>query len=225
MNKINVLIADDHKIFRDGIKALLDEARNIHVVGEAGNGDEVLEKLRKIKPDVVLMDINMPNCNGIQATKTIRLQFPKVKVLALTMYEDDNFIVDMMDAGASGYILKNTGAAELINAIRSVAVGDSCLSKEVSDKLMTYISRSNGKSPKKYTNGVSMTEREKEVLKLIAEELSNREIAKKLFISLRTVDTHRRNMMQKLKLKNTASLVKYAIRKGMVEAPSKELVN
>lgn len=222
MNRINVLIADDHKIFRDGIKALLHEAKNIHVAGDAGNGEEVLEKLKKVKADIVLMDINMPKCNGIEATQVIRKQFPKVKVLALSMYEDDQYIVDMIEAGAAGYILKTTGAAELINAIRSVAVGDSCYSREVSDKLMTYITRSNGKGTRKYTNGFDITEREREVLKLIAEELSNREIAKKLFISLRTVDTHRRNLMQKLKLKNTASLVKYAISNGLVAPPSRK---
>lgn len=219
MNKVNVLVADDHKIFRDGIRALLREARNISVVATAGDGEEVLEKLKKIKPDIVLMDINMPGCNGIEATRIIKAKYPAIKILALTMHEEDRYIVDMMDAGASGYILKNTGAEELVSAIRAVSVGDSCLSKEVSDKLLTYIVRSNGSAPKKYSNGVSLTEREKEVLKLIAEEQSNREIAARLFISLRTVDTHRRNLLQKLKLKNTASLVKYAIKNGLVLAP------
>src|SRR5688572_267984 len=127
MNKVNVLIADDHKIFRDGIRALLRQAKNIHVLAVAGNGEEVLEKLKKIRPDIILMDINMPGSNGIETTKIVRTKYPAVKILALTMYEEDKYIVDMMDAGASGYILKITGAEELVNAIHSVAVGDSCL--------------------------------------------------------------------------------------------------
>ncbi len=220
MGKINVLIADDHQIFRDGIKALLSEAKNISLVAEAADGNEALKQLKKNHVDVVLMDISMPECDGFEATKQIKAKFPDVKVLALTMYEDDHHVVDMLDAGASGYVMKNIGRVELVNAIQSVANGESYLSKEASDKLVAHIIRSRKESSKK-EDEAPLTERETEVLKLIANELGPREIAEKLFISQRTVDTHRRNLMEKLRLKNTAGIVKYAISKGFVDAPAK----
>lgn len=220
MSRINVLIADDHQIFRDGIKALLGEAKDITLVAEAGDGNEAIKQLKKHNVDVVLMDINMPECNGVEATKQIKSKFPNVKVLVLTMYEDDHHVVDMLDAGASGYVMKNISRAELINAIHSVANGESYLSKEASDKLVAHIIKSRKESNKKKEE-VPLTEREIEILKLIASELGPREIAQKLFISQRTVDTHRRNLMEKLRLKNTAGLVKYAIGKGFVDVPPK----
>ncbi|HXH20174.1 MAG TPA: response regulator transcription factor [Chitinophagales bacterium] len=220
MSKINVLIADDHEIFRSGIKALLSEAGGMAVVAEANNGNEVLQQLKKKKIDVVLMDVNMPECNGTEATRLIKSKFPDVKVLALTMYDDDHHVVDMLDAGAAGYVMKNVSRAELISAIQSVARGESYLSKEASDRLVAHIIKSRKESGKK-KDEIPLTERETEVLRLIASELSPREIAQKLFISQRTVDTHRRNLMEKLRLKNTASLVKYAISKGYVDEPSK----
>jgi DNA-binding NarL/FixJ family response regulator len=220
LERIKVLLADDHRIFRDGIKALLSEVKNISLVAEAANGNEALQQLKKKNIDVVLMDINMPECNGIEATRQIKSKFPDVKVLTLTMYEDDHHVADMIEAGAAGYVMKNVSRAELISAIQSVAAGESYLSKEASEKLMAHVVRSRNEVRMKKEE-VPLTKREIEILKLIAGELGPRQIAKKLFISQRTVDTHRRNLMEKLKLKNTASLVRYAISKGFVEMPSK----
>ena len=221
MEKIKVMIADDHQIFRDGIKALLKEAKNIVVVAEAGDGEEAFQNLKKQKVDVILMDISMPVRNGVETTKLIKSKSPEVKVLALTMYDDDHYVVDTLDAGASGYLLKNTGRAELINAIQTVAAGDSYLSKEASDRLVAHIIRSRNSIAKKNDDEIPITQREMQVLKLIAQELSSKEIAQMLFISQRTVDTHRGNLLLKLGLKNTASLVNYAISKGFVKSPAK----
>ena len=221
MEKIKVMIADDHQIFSDGIKALLKEAKNIVVVAEAGDGEEAFQNLKKQKVDVILMDISMPVRNGVETTKLIKSKSPEVKVLALTMYDDDHYVVDMLDAGASGYLLKNTGRAELINAIQTVAAGDSYLSKEASDRLVAHIIRSRNSIAKKNDDEIPITQREMQVLKLIAQELSSKEIAQMLFISQRTVDTHRGNLLLKLGLKNTASLVNYAISKGFVKSPAK----
>jgi DNA-binding NarL/FixJ family response regulator len=215
MNKIRILIADDHKIFRDGIRALLDKEKHISVVGDVANASEVIDFLEKNEADVILMDIDMGETDGIDATFILKKKYPEVNVLALSMYGEHNYILKMIEAGANGYILKNAGKEELLTAINSVAAGGTYFSREVSLRLFENINKLH-----KTTSGnseIPLTNREIEILKLIAQEYSNAEIADKLFISIRTVDTHRRNLIAKLDVKNTAGLVKYAFRKGLIE--------
>lgn len=213
--KITVLIADDHKIFRDGIKALLEKEKDMQVLAEAENGGQVLEKLADQPVDVILMDIDMAETNGIETTRLVKDKFPNVNILVLSMHGEQNYIVKMLEAGAIGYILKNAGKDEMLTAIKSVAQGDSYFSKEVSARLIEHLNRPVSQSAK--TTDIPLTLREIEVLKLIAQEYSNPEIAEKLFISIRTVDTHRRNLLDKLGVKNTAGLVKYALKMGLIE--------
>ena len=211
---ISLIIADDHKIFRDGIISLLENESGIKVSGEAGNEDELFAQLATAQPDLVLMDISMGATNGIDATERIKQLYPEVRVLALSMHSESSYILKMLEAGASGYLLKDSGSREMIAAIRTVASGDTYFSQLVSQTLMSHLS--GAKKIKEKMQGVPLTKREIEVLQLIAEEYSNPEIAEKLFISIRTVDTHRRNLLEKLGVKNTAGLVKNAIKLGLI---------
>jgi DNA-binding NarL/FixJ family response regulator len=212
---IKVLIADDHKVFRDGIISILEKEEDIDVVGEAGDGREVMDLLDKVQPDVILMDIAMGNAGGIEASNLIKTQFPKIKILALSMHNESTYIVKMLEAGAKGYLLKDAGGKEMIRAIRVVNEGNTYYSGEVSAAIIEHLTK--GTKPKEKKEGIPLSKRELEVLQLIAEEFTNPEIAEKLFISIRTVDTHRRNLIEKLAVKNTAGLVKYAIRNGIIE--------
>ena len=219
MNKIKILLADDHKIFREGIRSILEKEKDLDVVEEAANGEELLEKLTKTKVDVIILDLDMGKPNGIEITEIINQKYPEVKILILSMIGLHDFVIQALEMGATGYILKNTGKDEVITAIRSVAKGDSYFSKEVSSRLVEELNKP--KTLKKRSEGIPLTSREIEVLQLIAQEFSNPEIAERLFISIRTVDTHRRNLLEKLGLKNTAGLVKYAIMKGLVKEDPK----
>ncbi len=216
MQKIKIIIVDDHKMFRDGIRALLEKEKNIEVVADAKDANELIGILKSLTPDVILMDIDMGETNGIDATVEVKKSYPDINILALSMHGEHNYILKMLEAGATGYILKNAGKEEMLTAIISVASGDSYFSREVSSRLIEYLNKPqiNIKSTDKE---IPLTNREIEILKLIAQEYSNSEIAEELFISIRTVDTHRRNLIQKLGMKNTAGLVKFAIRKGLVE--------
>ena len=218
MSKIKVLLADDHKIIRIGLRGILEREEDMEVVGEAESGSEVLDMLQKSVTDVVLMDIDMGRSNGTETTRKVRVMFPDVRVLALTMHEEAEHIIYMLEAGASGYLLKNVGRDELLSAIRTVVQGNSYFSHTVSATLLKAITdlKSKPSSASKQTSGSPLSDREIEVLKLIAQEHSNGEIAEKLFISIRTVDTHRRNILEKLQVKNTAGLVKYAIEKALI---------
>lgn len=211
---ISVIIADDHQMFIDGIKSLLEHQENIAISGEAKNGEEVIELLEKQQADIILMDINMPELNGVDATKIIHKKFPNVKVLMLTMHNTKEYIAQMVAAGASGYILKNTGKEELIMAIEALYRGENYYSKEVTARIMESMKP---KREQNFVGEVELTDREKEVLKLIVQELTTTEIAEKLFISHHTVETHRKNLISKLNVKNTAGLVKYAFQNGIVE--------
>ncbi len=221
-SKINILLADDHQIIRDGVKALLDD-QTTKVVGEADNGEQVKTLVQQHQVDIVLMDIKMPKCNGIEATSFLKEHYPNVKVLALSMFDDQSYIVNMLDAGAAGYILKNTGQAELMRAIKAIAQGESYYSDQVSSTLLNELIKDRHQKAKGDNENSSepsievLTQREKEVLRLIAEENTNKEIAEKLYISPRTVDTHRRNLLQKLNVKNTAGLVKFAIKHNIID--------
>ncbi len=212
--KIKVLLADDHKIFRDGVRSILEKEKDLEVVDEAASGKEVLEKIGHIKVDVIVLDIDMGHPNGIDLTEIITRKYPHVKILILSMMGLHDFVIQALEKGAIGFLLKNTGKDEVLTAIRSVAKGDSYFSREVSAIIIEQLHKPNAaRNPE----DIPISPRETEVLKLIALEHSNPEIAEKLFISIRTVDTHRRNLLEKLGAKNTAGLVKYAIRKGLVE--------
>jgi two-component system, NarL family, response regulator NreC len=215
-SKIKVLIADDHKIIRVGLRGILEREEDIEVIGEAEDGNEVLDVLRNNVTDVVLMDIDMGRSNGIDTTQKVKASYPDVHILALTMHEEQDNIVRMLGAGASGYLLKNAGREELLAAIHTVVKGDSYFSNTVSATLLKVLTNLKRKTPSIPGNNTPLSDREIEVLKLIAQEHSNGEIAEKLFISIRTVDTHRRNILEKLQVKNTAGLVKYAIEKALI---------
>jgi len=213
MNEIKVLLADDHQIIVDGLKSLLQNTADILVAGEANNGREVLRLLGILKIDVILMDIDMPVMNGIDALKEIKRTLPGIKVIILSMHQEAGMIKSLMAIGADGYILKSTSQDELIGAIRKVAAGQPYFSPEVTLSLLNT-PQNNLQSSKQQTE--MLTDREEEILKLIAEGFSNKEIGTKLFISHRTVDTHRTNLMKKLNANNIAGLISYAIKNGMV---------
>lgn len=216
MKEIHILIADDHKMFREGVTELLDKEAFLHVVGGAGSESEVLSTMSTHPVDVILMDIDMGETNGIDLTAKIIAKYPEVKVLALSMHGDKNYVIKMLEAGATGYILKNSGKEEMLNAIQTVANGNTYFSNQVSSQLVEHLINPDA-AKKNKPQGTPLTDRELEVLKLIAEEYSNPEIAEKLFISIRTVDTHRRNLLDKLGARNTAGLVKYAIQYGLLD--------
>lgn len=217
-NKIKVVIADDHQIFIEGIKALLKDSEKVILSGEARDGETLMQVLKTKNPDVVLMDVNMPRMNGIEATKKIRVLFPEVKILGLTMSEDADSVSEMMRAGALGYLLKTTGKAELINAITHVSHGEKYLSNEMSMKLIEKMFDDNEKQEVSRTpRKAEITRRELDIVRLIAQEMTNVEIAKKLNNSPMTIITHRKNLLRKLGVKNTAGLVKYAVLNGLLE--------
>ena len=209
------MIADDHQMFIDGIKALIKNEKEIEVIGQALNGKALLLMLDAILPDIVLMDINMSEMDGIEATRTITQKYPMVKVIMLSMHSTKEFVAGLIEAGASGYILKNTGKKELVDAIQQVSKGKSYYSEEIMKLMMD--SFKNPASKIQNPELQQLTEREKDVLKLIAAEFSTKEIADKLFISPNTVETHRKNLLSKLKAKNLAGLVKYAVQMGLAD--------
>ncbi len=214
---IRLLVVDDHYLIRDGICSVLNKQDDIIVVSQAGNGLEALNILEKDSFDVILMDIQMPVMNGIDATKEIMTKFPGQKIIVLTMNKEHGYISKMLQAGAMGYVLKDADQGELISAIKAVIDGHNYFSPKVTSIMMeSLLPHKEGKGGKDDFPVEDLTPRELEVLKLVAEELTNHEIADKLFISIRTVDTHRRNLMQKLGVKNTAGLVKYATKHDII---------
>jgi len=216
MNKIRVFLADDHLILREGIRLLLKKAPDIEVVGEAGEGGEAVAKVEQLMPDVVLMDITMPVLNGLEATRQIKQKIPRVKVLILTMHETGQYLSQMLQAGASGYIVKTTDTSELISAIRAVHQGDVYLYPSIARMLVEdYLQKVKAGGEK--TSYEGLTSREREILKYIAEDMKNKEIADLLGISVRTVQAHRTNLMDKLGARDRTELVKYAIRKGIID--------
>lgn len=217
--KIRVLVADDHTIVREGVRLLLEAQPDLEVVGEASDGQEAYELVKKLQPDLVVMDIQMPNWNGLQATRAIKQEFPHLHILALTMYESDEYFFQVLAAGASGYILKKAASTDLLAAIRAVHQGDVFLYPSVARRLVSdYLTRV--KSGEEQSSYDGLTAREREVLKLIAEGHTNQVIAEKLVISPSTVQTHRNRIMQRLNLHTRAELIKYANRKGMLDSPS-----
>jgi len=219
MDRIKIVLADDHELVRSGLLKLLETYKDLHVVGEAGDGLEAVEKTKMLNPDVLIIDLSMPKLSGIEATKIVRRECPKVAVLVLTMHQNEEYVYQIFKSGAGGYILKDAGKDELAAAIRSVAKGEKYFSSRISEIMVNGFLRKTsvrdeGPSGELGAINVELTKREKEILSLIAEGLNNQEISEKLFISPRTVDTHRTNIMQKLDIHDAANLVKFAIEHG-----------
>ena len=211
---VRLLIADDHRMLREGLRAVIEKEPGMQVVGEAENGKATIEMARKVVPHIILMDVAMPDLNGIEATRKIVAGNPKIKVIALSGHADRHFVTEMLKAGASAYILKQTACEELLRAIREVMDGKTYLSPAVTQGLVDSYVRS---TPRKGENPAfaTLTNREREVLQLIAEGKSTKETAGEMNVSVKTVETHRRNIMEKLDLHSVAELTKYAIREGV----------
>jgi DNA-binding NarL/FixJ family response regulator len=211
--KIKLIVVDDHEIFRNGLKMVLGKLNYIDLIGEAENGRDFLEMLEKgEKPDIVLMDIEMPVMNGLEATEMAIKMQPKLKIIALTMFNDDEYIQSMMDAGVKGFLMKNINKETLDRAILTVYNGG----KYYSEELFDFFSKQVSKDKKPEYNKISLTRREKEILQLLCEGLSNKEIADELYISERTVLGHKSNLLLKTNCKNSLSLMAYAIKNKMV---------
>ena len=207
---IRLAIADDHQVVIDGLKSIFEMEEDIEVLGEFQNGKDFIEKLPELEIDLALLDINMPEMNGIETSRYLRQKFPDLKILILSMYDTPEFIRNVINAGASGYVLKNSNKKTLLDAIRKVAAGKDFFSESVVSTVMDSF------KSKASSNQIEITDRERDVLKLIAEGLTTNEIADKLFISVHTVNTHRKNLLSKLDIKNTASLVRYALDQGII---------
>ncbi len=214
-DKTKVVIVEDHKLFREGLKALLSDREGLEVVGEAGDGIEAIRTVKQCRPDILLLDLSMPKMNGISVMKEIKSQFPEIKIMALTIHESDQYVLEAFEAGADGYCLKDAGRNELMVAVDSVLAGKRYISPSISDSVLEgYLT--GHKKLKSKTSWDTITQREREVLKLLGEGYQNKEISDMLHISVKTVEKHRANIMNKLDLHNAAALTAYAIEHGLV---------
>lgn len=208
-----ILLADDHKIMRDGLRVLIEKQRNMEVIGETEDGQRTVRMAWKLSPDIVVMDVGMPNLNGIEATRQITGGKRNIKVIGLSMHSDRRYVTEMLKAGASGYLLKDAAFEELVEAIHTVREGRTYLSPAIAATVVDQYRRT---APKDDASAFSLlTEREREVLQQIAEGKSTKEIAAALFVSVKTIETHRRQIMDKLDLHSVAELTKYAVREGL----------
>lgn len=213
---LNVAIADDHAMFVDGIESILQNEESIQVVDRCFNGSSVFTMLKKQKIDVLLLDINLPDISGIEVAIRLNSEFPEVKIIALSMYNEESIVSEILKNGALGYVLKNTGRDELIQAIHTVASGQTYFSKDVTETIMgSLLKKPNSK--KGYFLSPKLSNREKQILALIVKEYTTQEIATKLFISDKTVETHRSNLISKLNVRNTAGLVRAAIELNLLD--------
>ncbi|PLW96584.1 MAG: DNA-binding response regulator [Marinilabiliales bacterium] len=218
MEAINIILVDDHTLFRDGIKSILDDEENIQVIEEAPNAKVLFEKLQHKHPDLIITDIGLPDMSGIEVTKKITKLYPDIKILILSMHNNEEFILSSLRAGANGYLSKDIESSELLEAIHSVMNGKIYFNKEISQTIINNYRGSApvNSEPEPDANN-SLTEREIEVIKLVGEGYINKEIADKLFISIRTVDAHKSHIMQKLGLKSSVDMVKYAIKNKLIK--------
>ncbi|MGC4100809.1 response regulator [Ferruginibacter sp.] len=211
---IRIVLADDHEIFRDGFAGLLKKQNEIQLIGEASDGTELIAVTEKLRPDVVLTDIRMPGMDGIEATKILTQRFPQIFVIALSMFNDDNLVIDMMEAGAKGYLLKNAHKSEIIEAIKTVHKHEMYYCKQTSNKLIQLLAKSNTGFHKESLRP-KFSKKEMEVISLICQEFSNSEISTQLCLSIRTIEGYRKKIQEKMMVKNTAGIVVYAIRNGL----------
>lgn len=211
--KIKVIVADDHQLFREGLKNLLETDGTIEVIAQSENGTAAIEMAQRLKPDVLLTDIAMPDMNGIEATRLLKEKLPDMKVIAVSMHSDKQYVKGMLEAGADAYLLKNSTHRQLIDAVHSVCNGKKFLSEDITELVINgYLDSANTKD-----DGYNqLSDREKEIFMLLAEGVSTREIGEKLFISVKTVGTHKQNILDKLNLKNNSDVVKYALKKGLI---------
>jgi two-component system response regulator NreC len=216
MPEIRLMLVDDHEVVRSGLRMLLQSQPDIIIVGEAGTGLEAIERVAEVQPDVVVMDITLPDISGIEATRRIKVRYPHTAVVALTIHEDEQYFFEMLQAGASGYIPKRAAPDDLIYAIRSAYANEIYLYPTLAKALVSDFIQRNRAEPAAAEPLEALTSREDEVLAMLAEDLSNDEIAEQLVISRHTVARHRENIMRKLGLHSRSELVKYAIRKGLI---------
>jgi two-component system response regulator NreC len=218
MAKIRIFLTDDHTLFRQGIKILIGSEPDMEIVGEASNAVDAIAQAAEVKPDILLMDIGMPGVSSFEATRQIRKNRPETRVLFLTMYDDEDYLVECMESGAAGYVLKDSPAAQLLGAIRELHAGGSYLSPRMLSQLVDDF-RSRVKSSQRLPRFATLTQREREVLKLLAEGNSVKEIACTFNLSVKTVDAHKFNLMRKLDIHNKAQLVQYAVQKKVIKIP------
>lgn len=212
---LQILLVEDHEIVREGVKLLVDSQDDMQVVGEAANGETAIKKAAELQPDIIVMDVSMPELNGLKATKRIKKIHPNIKILTLTRHTDDGYIQQLIQAGASGYVLKQSAPNELINAIRFVAEGKSYLDPALTERVMGgYLSQS---TARKNAAKVQITDRETEVIRMIAWGYSNKEIAEKIQLSVKTIEAHKANAMRKLGMSSRIDIVRYAILQGWME--------
>lgn len=211
-NPIKIILADDHEIFRDGFKAMLKKQPSVELIGEAADGEELVELTRQSQPDVVVTDIKMPKMDGLQATKIIATEFPHIGIIALSMIDEENLIIDMMEAGAKGYLLKNAHKKEIIEAIKVVNNGNIYYCDGTSAKLTRMIAQSDRISFTKRSPRPELSQKEIDVIQFICEEMTNKEIADRLHLSIRTIEGYRDRIQEKIGARNSAGIVVYAIR-------------
>jgi Response regulator containing a CheY-like receiver domain and an HTH DNA-binding domain len=214
---INIILADDHEIFRDGFRVMLNKTPDIKLIGEASNGEELIQLALELKPDVIITDIKMPVMNGIDATRKLVKEIPDVGVIALSMFDEENLIVDMLEAGAKGYLLKNVHKEEVISAVKSVYMGKPYYCRDTSNKLAQIIAKSNFNPYKQNTVHPVFSENEIEVIKLICQEYSAKQMADKLQVSQRTIENYRSRISEKIDAKNTVGIVVYALKHKIYE--------
>ncbi|MDD4602244.1 MAG: response regulator transcription factor [Bacteroidales bacterium] len=218
MPTISIFLVDDHQLVRDGIKALLIGVADLVILGEASSGKECFEKIAVTQPDILILDISLPDTSGIEITKRITEEYPNTRVLILSMYTDEDFILNSVKAGARGYLPKNTSREELLNAIYAIYEGEEFFADSISRIMMkSYVRKSKEDDTIVQRGPIPLTSREIEILKLFAEGFINKEISDQLDISIRTVETHKNHIMKKLELKSTVELIKYAIKNKVVE--------
>ncbi len=218
MPKIRILLVDDHTLFRQGMRTLINTEPDLEVAAEVSNGGEAIEKAGELRPDIVLMDIGMPGLSSFEATRQIKKNRPETKILFLTMYDDEDYLVEGMEVGGNGYVLKDSPAGQLLSAIRDVQRGGSFLSPRMLSQLVDDF-RSRIKTTNRLPRFATLTAREKQILKMLAEGNSVKEIACELNLSVKTVEAHKFNLMRKLDIHNKAQLVQYAIQKKIIKIP------